>query len=40
MEEIIRGHQKTRRYSGNFVEADDLTVGTNIEEKICGLRGL
>lgn len=27
------------RYSGNFVEADDLTTGTNIEEKICGLRG-
>ena len=25
------------RYSGNFVEADDLTTGTNIEEKICGL---
>lgn len=25
------------RYSGNFVEADDLSNGTNIEEKICGL---
>ena len=40
MEEIIRGHQDSRRYSGNFVEADDLTIGTNIKKKYVIVRAL